>query len=305
MHFNPFKCRMNYPSARAKAEAVLHQCQLFAMQFVLVRPITSVAMLIADLVHESRWNWRYPQFYIMMIVNVSVFFAFMGLLRFFHVVSGDLQWCHPFSKFMCIKGIVFMTFWQGVVISFVVDTVFSNEDGPDWNHTEWSLQAQNFLICLEMFFFSIAHMFSFPTDEWEDGYRAREERRQKATFSDNLALRDFVYDMKLILQKGKNKSLKNSPGKHTVKRDSDDIVNGDNASVRGLSVDYVSNDSVNDLELKHEEIIDWEEGCNRIGQYIDQVDEGEQGKLGNGREVTLDVDLKNEVIVKRDLHELS
>ena len=60
---------------------------------------------------------------------------------------------------------------------------------------EWALSAQNFLICLEMLLFSIAHFYCFPTDEWQEGYR------QKATgrFGDTIALGDFFQDVKLIL----------------------------------------------------------------------------------------------------------
>ena len=42
--------------------------------------------------------------------------AFYALLSFFHGTQKDLEWCNPWPKFLCIKGVVFMTFWQGVCI---------------------------------------------------------------------------------------------------------------------------------------------------------------------------------------------
>jgi hypothetical protein len=101
-----------FPSVRHKAEAVLDQCQFFTLQFVLLRPITTIVIVVCDAFHESRWDPKYPQFYVTMVVNISIFFAFTGLVRFYHVVKNDLSWCAPFSKFLCIKGVVFMTFWQ-------------------------------------------------------------------------------------------------------------------------------------------------------------------------------------------------
>lgn len=62
----------------------------------------------------------------------------------------------------------------------------------------WGKQAQNFLICLEMLLFSIAHFYCFPTDEWEDGYRPAIEKKMSA--GDNLALGDFMNDLKLIIR---------------------------------------------------------------------------------------------------------
>lgn len=103
LRLRPWK-PLDFATTRHKAEAVLDQCMLFTLQFVLLRPITTIALVISDTIHESRWDWKYPQFYVMMIVNISIGFAFTGLLRFYHVVKSDLSWCNPFSKFLCIKG---------------------------------------------------------------------------------------------------------------------------------------------------------------------------------------------------------
>jgi hypothetical protein len=169
--------RESYPSSRHKAEAVLDQCQMFTMQFVLLRPITTIVMVISDAVHESRWDPKYPQFYTMIVVNISIFFAFTGLVRFYHVVKNDLSWCNPFSKFLCIKGVVFMTFWQGIVISFIAHAVYKKHDdiNNDYDSTEWSKRAQSFLICLEMFLFAIVHCFVFPTEGKSDGHNYNDD----------------------------------------------------------------------------------------------------------------------------------
>ena len=163
----PWKKREIFASARHKAEAVLDQCQFLAMQFVLLRPLTSLFMAIADALHESRWDPKYPQVWLWGVVNISIFFAFVGLVRFYHLVKKDLMWCNPFAKFLCIKGIVFMTFWQGLAISFVAHAVYKNHEdvtASDYDSTVWSKRAQSFLICLEMFLFAIVHCFVFPTE---------------------------------------------------------------------------------------------------------------------------------------------
>jgi hypothetical protein len=92
-----------------------------------------------------------------------------------------------------------MTFWQGLVLSILASTTDVLE-GADTNgeSDEWAKQAQDFLICLEMLLFSIAHFYVFPTDEWEDGYRPSHEK--KTRFGDNIALGDFFADLKLIVR---------------------------------------------------------------------------------------------------------
>ena len=60
-----------------------------------------------------------------------------------------------------------MTFWQGLAITVLAET--TDVGGKDAE--EWAMSAQNFLICLEMLLFSIAHFYCFPTDEWEEDYK--------------------------------------------------------------------------------------------------------------------------------------
>lgn len=112
-HADHLKPPMQFPWERAaifhtprqKAEAVLDQCQFFSMQFVLLRPITTIAIIVSDEFHETRWDPSSPQLYINIVTNISIFFAFTGLLRFYHAVKDSLNWCHPFSKFLSIKGV--------------------------------------------------------------------------------------------------------------------------------------------------------------------------------------------------------
>jgi Organic solute transporter Ostalpha len=61
-------------------------------------------------------NWVSPKLYILTSMNVSVALAFYGLLKFYHGSEKELEWCDPWPKFLCIKGVVFMTFWQGICI---------------------------------------------------------------------------------------------------------------------------------------------------------------------------------------------
>lgn len=188
-----------YENGRELADAVLFQCQSFAMQFVFLRPFLAIAMFTLEKLNyygygESKTDYRSPQFYIVGMQNLSVFVAFTGLLKFYHAVDKDLAWCRPLAKFLCIKGVVFMTFWQGLTLSILAETTQVGGNDADI----WAKSAQNFLICLEMLLFSIAHFYCFPTDEWQEGYKAAHSK--EGQFGDSIALGDFVQDLKLILK---------------------------------------------------------------------------------------------------------
>eukprot|EP00553_Chaetoceros_curvisetus_P011895 CAMPEP_0204641672 /NCGR_PEP_ID=MMETSP0717-20131115/51265_1 /ASSEMBLY_ACC=CAM_ASM_000666 /TAXON_ID=230516 /ORGANISM="Chaetoceros curvisetus" /LENGTH=530 /DNA_ID=CAMNT_0051662365 /DNA_START=286 /DNA_END=1878 /DNA_ORIENTATION=+ len=289
IRFIPCRRKIVYATTRHKAEAVLDQCMIFTLQFVLLRPITTIAMVISDAIHESRWDPKYPQFYFMMIVNFSIFIAFTGLVRFYHLVKDDLSWCNPFHKFLCIKGVVFMTFWQGIVISFIAHAVYKQKDeslaavsvsseskyysDSEFDATEWSKQAQSFLICLEMFLFAIVHCFVFPTDEWEPGYQEKMKRKIKAAFGDTLALKDFIRDVKLVMRSKKTSRGKGKREKVRQNEDDEDNSNDGDHNNRNLNGSALM---MEDAEDPEDIDIDWIDGWSRIEQYIDLV-ESEDG----------------------------
>ena len=55
---NPMASRDEYGSYitadRMKAEAVLDQCQMYAMQFVLLRPVTAIGWLVSNQLVEPK-----------------------------------------------------------------------------------------------------------------------------------------------------------------------------------------------------------------------------------------------------------
>lgn len=239
---------------RRLADDILLQCQLFAMQFVFFRPLTTTAMVVLQKLEyygagDGPTDYRAPQFYITIVQNISIFVAFTGLLKFYHAVDKDLAWCRPFAKFLCIKGVVFMTFWQGLALSVLAQT--TDVGGADAD--EWAKSAQNFLICLEMLLFSIAHFYCFPTEEWEEGYRVKHSR---GNFGDSIALGDFFDDLKLLLKsngvvgsKKPRKTIKQHPTIPEGDDEGGDEGDGNNqtdAQTDTLSVATTATDEIDD-----------------------------------------------------------
>jgi hypothetical protein len=134
-------------------------------------------------------NWAAPNLYVLFTTNLSVGVAFYGLLSFYHGTEKDLEWCDPWPKFLCIKGVVFCTFWQSLTIQML------SAAGRVDEHS--AAQVQNLLICIEMFIAAIAHFYIFPYEEWKDGYKR--EKEKGIMLKDTLALRDFVKDMSLMV----------------------------------------------------------------------------------------------------------
>lgn len=197
----PFPCCYRVQRPTTVAAAWLYQCQLMAVQFVILRPVLTIVPLVLKhtgvvdltaapvLLDGYNINWYAPNLYILFVTNVSVAVAFYGLLSFYHGTEKDLEWCDPWPKFLCIKGVVFCTFWQSLTIQFL--------SGAGRMDDHSALQIQNLLICIEMFLAAIAHFYVFPHDEWKDGYKR--EKEKGIMLRDTLALRDFVKDMALMV----------------------------------------------------------------------------------------------------------
>ncbi len=290
--------------ARLKAEAVLDQCQMYAMQFVLLRPLTAIGWLISNqlFVPDSFLDWTKPQIYITIVTNGSIFFAFRGLVRFYHATREDLEWVNPWPKFLAIKGVVFMTFWQRMVISLIVNLAYGDKFPSQERATEFIMQAQNFLICLEMLFSAVAHCFIFSPDEWAPGYREREEARRKMILNqgdgptglgDSVAFGDFINDIKVVMaskarRKRRKKRMRQQQQQrgaailspNSTKSEEDDDDNNDDEQMGSSG-----------LELSRSRPSSFDEADDKFNTTIDSVDSVD---LGDDPDADWSADLRDD-----------
>ena len=96
-----------------------------------------------------------------------------------------LKKIRPFSKFACIKLVVFFTWWQDVTIAALVQwdiidaTKLENPDLEGFMSTEEvAVELNSLIICIEMLIFSIVHVYSFPPRDY-----AVEDMSGVATYS--------------------------------------------------------------------------------------------------------------------------
>ena len=87
---------------------------------------------------------------------------------FYHDLWHELEPLHPFWKIACIKLLVMATFWQGIIISLLASEgqVRSTET---YSQAELQNSLQDFLICLEMAVFAVAHHYVMGAAEFKSG----------------------------------------------------------------------------------------------------------------------------------------
>eukprot|EP00878_Enallax_costatus_P003177 GHUV01003377.1.p2 GENE.GHUV01003377.1~~GHUV01003377.1.p2 ORF type:complete len:431 (+),score=84.39 GHUV01003377.1:242-1534(+) len=141
--------------------------------YVIVRPLCTLLALItsqAGCYTEGSWkpNNSYP--YLAMATNLSQMWALYCLVMFYHAFKDELQPIRPLSKFLCIKAVVFLTFWQGLTLNILVavGAIQVNEQFTTYTAADVAEGLQDFLICIEMFLAAMAHAYAFPPRDYMD-----------------------------------------------------------------------------------------------------------------------------------------
>ncbi|KAG7672462.1 hypothetical protein KSW81_001426 [Nannochloris sp. 'desiccata'] len=111
---------------------------------------------------EGDWSVTGSYLWITIIYNITYTFALYALLLFYMGTHELLEPFRPLLKFVLVKSVIFLTFWQGLFISIAVGT------GAVPSATEGN-NIQNFLICVEMFPAAICIIFAFPWRDFADG----------------------------------------------------------------------------------------------------------------------------------------
>jgi len=144
----------------------LQRLTLWTTQFMIIRPILSISSVLLQ-IYEIYDDYY---FYFNVVLNISVTIAVYALMLFYHAFADELSEHRPLAKFLCIKGVVFFAFWQGVVLEILVYLGIVHE-GHWYTSLQVSYAIQNFLVCLEMgVIFATAHIYAFSPHFYETGY---------------------------------------------------------------------------------------------------------------------------------------
>jgi hypothetical protein len=128
----------------------------------------------------------------MLYISISGYIGALYCLVLLYVTcKEDLQVWRPVGKFLCVKAVVFFTWWQAIIIElwcatgppvnlFSIDNNNNHNHGQElkvetsnsWTVNEISKGLQDYLICIEMFFASLAFSYAFSYKDY-DNYKTR------------------------------------------------------------------------------------------------------------------------------------
>jgi hypothetical protein len=169
--------------------------KIAVLQFVLIKPVLAMCTLLAEMFHHYEEGSFAPSgvyFWVTLFDNVSISVAFYALFVFFQLTKSDLKPYHPLSKFLAVKSVLFVTFWQGCALALLVYVGIIRGIGT-WSADMVSQSLQDFLICIEMFVASVFHLVAFDYREFVSPNG--EKRPLLHSARESFAMHDLWQDM--------------------------------------------------------------------------------------------------------------
>lgn len=118
---------------------------------------------------DGDWTIGSSYFCINMVYNSSVSLALYGLILFYQATKDLLAPYEPVWKFLSVKSIIFMSFWQGVLLAILEKLNVLKPFNEDAVPGSVAAGYQNFFICIEMLFAAIALRYAFPYEIYSYG----------------------------------------------------------------------------------------------------------------------------------------
>jgi hypothetical protein len=156
---------------------------------VILKPILVAVTLILyakGKYEDGNFSPKQSYLYLTIIYTISYTMALYALALFYFACKDLLQPFNPVPKFILIKSVVFLTYWQGVLVFLAAKSGFIKD-------AEEAAQFQNFIICVEMLIAAVGHLYAFPYKEYA-GANIGVSRGLTGSLAHALKLNDFYHD---------------------------------------------------------------------------------------------------------------
>lgn len=176
----------------------LRDCKMATMQFVVLKPLMAFFAIVLEIngaYDQGNFSIKKGYLYTTVVVNCSITYAFYYLVLFYLALGDHLTPYNPVPKFLCIKAVLFLSFWQSVVLAFLSRFQIIHEIGS-WSVENVTTGINNLLICFEMCFVAIAHHHAFPYKPYIGGSTAQQ---RTSLLADHLAFPDAMRDFNEVM----------------------------------------------------------------------------------------------------------
>ena len=169
------------------------------LQYTWVKPLLALAGIImkaTGVYKEGYIGVTSGYFWESFIYNISITVCLYALAMFWVCMTEDLKPFRPMPKFLCIKGIIFASYWQGLFLSILVWLGAIPDDVPGYTVDNLATAIQDALICFEMPLFALAHWYAFSWHDYADNTISAARLPVKYALRDAFGPLDLIQDTK-------------------------------------------------------------------------------------------------------------
>lgn len=170
------------------------------LQYVWLKPVICISIIICEIggwynVNDMSFGSIY--LWLTLFYNFSVTLSLYCLAVFWKILWNDLKPFKPVGKFLCVKLIIFASYWQGIIIGIL--NAFHVLPGSSDNDQQFSIGVciQNALLCVELIGFAIGHWYSFSYRAFTISKLPYGRLQFKYAFKDMIGFKDLIHDFQL------------------------------------------------------------------------------------------------------------
>jgi hypothetical protein len=169
------------------------------LQYAWLKPILSIAAIVmkaTNTYQEGYVGLKSGYFWSGIIYNISVSLSLYSLGLFWVCMHNDLQRFRPVPKFLCVKLIIFASYWQGFMLSILVWLGAIPDNVEGYTPDNLAAAIQDALICIEMPAFAIAHWYAFSWQDFAHQNALCARMPVRHAFRDAFGVVDLIEDTK-------------------------------------------------------------------------------------------------------------
>lgn len=173
------------------------------LQYTWLKPILAIATIIMKATgtyKEGYLEVTSGYLWTGIIYNISVTLSLYSLAMFWVCMHDDLKPFRPVPKFLCVKLIIFASYWQGFFLSILQWLGAIPNGVAGYTPDNLAAAIQDSLICFEMPIFALTHWYAFSWHDYADPTISAARMPVKYAIRDAFGIRDLIEDTKMTLR---------------------------------------------------------------------------------------------------------
>ncbi|KAL6237348.1 hypothetical protein BDW75DRAFT_204467 [Aspergillus navahoensis] len=173
------------------------------LQYTWLKPILAIASIImkaTDTYKEGYLGLSSGYLWTGILYNISVTISLYSLALFWVCLHHDLAPFRPVPKFLCVKLIIFASYWQGFFLSILQWLGALPNGTGDYTPDNLAAAIQDSLTCFEMPVFAVAHWYAFSWHDYADSTISAARLPVKYALRDAFGAKDLIEDTKMTIR---------------------------------------------------------------------------------------------------------